>query len=63
MIDYDNLLTVDEADDISPSRQARLCFEWAQYCRSMGWREADIPLLVDLFWQQEGWRTFSGWRP
>ncbi len=49
--------------DISEHRKATLCREWMAYCRDAGWAEESIPGLVDLFWKQEGWKTFKGWHP
>ena len=49
-----------ETLDMSESRKTRLCLQWIDCCRSMGWNESAIAELVDLFWKHEGWRTFRG---
>lgn len=42
-------------------RKAQLCKEWLQYCRDIGWTAQDLPALVDVFWEHDGWRTFQGY--
>ncbi len=50
-----------EAVEMSEYQKAQLCREWIDYCRSLGWRATSLQALVDLFWQQEGWKTFKGY--
>lgn len=47
---------------MSTTRQTKLCTEWLQYCKSIGWKDSDMPALCDLFWQLEGWKTFKGYK-
>jgi hypothetical protein len=44
-------------------QKVRLCQEWLNYCRSIGWSVHELGTLCDLFWKYEGWRTFKGWKP
>lgn len=30
---------------------AKKCLAWLQFCRSIGWRKEDTPLLADLWWK------------
>lgn len=42
-------------------RRTQLCLEWIHYCQAIGWKKADLPTLVDVFWLHDGWKTFKGY--
>ena len=57
-------VSVDAVPDIntmSDTHKAKLCKEWLEYCRDVGWKNDALPHLADLFWKQDGWKTFKGW--
>jgi len=47
---------------MTESHKTRLCLEWLNYCKYIGWKKSDLPALTDLFWEHEGWKTFRGYR-